>query len=174
MQTAPAHVSTSAQDEMISGFLAVSRALVALSARSLVRFDEDVSFVQYRVLVVMASRGPQRTADLAAEFGVASSTITRMCDRLHRKGLIRRYRRTTDRRVTWIGLTEAGRDLVGAVTQLRRDKITELVKTISVLDPAAMGQALHQFVAAAGEVPEVDWWSNWRRSADPDPDQADG
>src|SRR5262245_434303 len=58
----------SAQDELISGFLAVTRALVALSARSLIHFDADVSFVQYRVLIVLVSRGPLRTTDLAAEF----------------------------------------------------------------------------------------------------------
>src|SRR5215475_10830070 len=94
--------------EVVDGLLALSRYLVATVAQSLAQLDEDVTVGQYRVLVVLASAGPQRTSDLAEQLAVTSSTITRMCDRLHRKQLIRRYRRSDDRRATWIMLTPAG------------------------------------------------------------------
>ena len=53
---------------------------------------EEVTLPQYRALVVLASRGPQRIVDLAGFLDVTASTATRMCDRLVRKGLVRRQR----------------------------------------------------------------------------------
>ena len=45
--------------------LRASRVLVAIAARSLAEAGEDVTLTQYRSLVVLASRGPQRVAELA-------------------------------------------------------------------------------------------------------------
>jgi hypothetical protein len=42
----------------------------------------EPTIVQYRTLVVLASRGPQRMVGLAATLEVVSSTARRMCDRL--------------------------------------------------------------------------------------------
>src|SRR4051812_50175053 len=89
---------TPASPEVVEALLAASRAMVALAARSLAGLDADVTLPQFRTLVVLAARGPQRAVDVAAELGVNPSTGTRMCDRLVRKGLIRRTRATGDRR----------------------------------------------------------------------------
>lgn len=150
---------------LVDGFLSAGRALVALSARSLAQVDADVTLVQYRALVVLASRGPQRTTDLAAELEVAPSTATRMCDRLVRKGLAERFRRDDDRRATWVMLTAEGRDLVGAVMRHRRRAIGKLVRGLAVEDPRALAAALEGFAEAAGEVSEAVWWRRWRSSA---------
>ncbi len=79
--------------------------MVALAARSLGDLGSDVTLPQYRALVVLASRGPQRVVDISNELGVNPSTGTRMCDRLTRKNLIRRYRATGDRREVRLVLT---------------------------------------------------------------------
>src|ERR1700749_5224155 len=75
-------------DELVDAVLGASRALVAVAARSLANVAEDVTLAQYRVLIVLAARGPQRLADLATALGVDRSTATRMCDRLGRKRLV--------------------------------------------------------------------------------------
>jgi DNA-binding MarR family transcriptional regulator len=163
--------SVMVDDVMVTdGLLAASRVLVALAARSLGALDADVTLVQYRALVVLATRGPQRTVDLAAELEVAPSTITRMCDRLVRKDLVRRYRRVEDRRATWVGLSVAGRDLVGEVMRRRRSAIGQMVRATPVADPAGLAATLEAFAHAAGEIPESRWWQCWRVSATPPPD----
>src|SRR5262249_14615293 len=81
-----------ARTAVIDALLAASRAMVAIASRSLADTDPDVTLPQSRALVLMASRGPQRIADVADDLGVAPSTATRMCDRLVRKQLVRRYR----------------------------------------------------------------------------------
>ena len=45
--------------------LRASRVLVAVAVRSLAAVDHDVTLPQYRALVVLASRGPQRPTELA-------------------------------------------------------------------------------------------------------------
>ncbi|GAA4707348.1 hypothetical protein GCM10023263_52760 [Phytohabitans rumicis] len=150
---------------VIDGLLGVSRVLVGLTARSLGELDADVTLVQTRALVLLASRGPQRTVDLAVELNVAPSTVTRMCDRLVRKGLVERYRRGDDRRATWVVLSEAGRDLVGELMRQRRRAIADLVRSLPIEDPAGLAAALDSFVQAAGEIPEAQWTRRWRASA---------
>ena len=49
--------------------LTASRLLVAVAARSLADAGEEVTLTQYRSLVVLASRGPQRVAALAEARG---------------------------------------------------------------------------------------------------------
>ena|SRR5689334_14649954 len=104
-----------APGELVDTVLAASRALVAVAARSLAAVGDDVTLPQYRALVVLAASGPQGTVELAAALAVNPSTATRMCDRLVRKGLVRRRRQAGDRRAVRIALTPAGRDLVAEV-----------------------------------------------------------
>ncbi len=141
--------------------LGASRVLVAVAARSLADVAEEVTVQQYRALVVLASQGPQRVLSLAEALAVTPSTATRMCDRLVRKGLVRRRTDRNDRRQVRVALTPAGRELVDTVTERRRLEITELVASI---DPAARGvlaSGLRQLSEAAGEVPDQDWASGW-------------
>lgn len=164
-----AGVQTTDTGTLTDSLLAASRVLVGLAAHTLGQLDVEVTLVQFRALVVLAG-GPQRTADLASLLAVAPSTVTRMCDRLVRKDLVRRYRRIDDRRATWLGLTEAGRDLVGEVMRRRRRAIGQMVRATRVEDPVTVARALDALVAAGGELPEAQWWRRWRTSATPPPD----
>ena len=163
-------ISGTAEAAVVDGLLGASRVLVALAATSVAEHDPDVTLVQFRSLVVLASRGPQRTTDLAARLAVAPSTVTRLCDRLVRRGLVQRFRRAADRRATWVVLTEAGRDFVGDVMRHRRTTIAGLVQGTIIDDPGAFARALNAFVEAAGEPSESEWWQHWRGSAESPPD----
>jgi DNA-binding MarR family transcriptional regulator len=162
-------VSTAIQDaeafddgeELIDAMLGASRVLVAVAARSLAGLVEDVTLAQYRVLIELAARGPQRVAELAAVLEVERSTATRMCDRLVRKHLVHRRRASTDRRSVRVGLTPAGRELVEAVSGRRRREITRIVRRMPRPDRHVVLGALRAFAAASGEVPEQDWSLGW-------------
>jgi DNA-binding MarR family transcriptional regulator len=158
--------SPAAPAEVVDALLSASRAMVGLAARSLAGLDSDVTLPQFRALVVLAARGPQRAVDIAAELGVNPSTGTRMCDRLVRKGLIRRTRVSGDRRVVRLTMTAAGRSLVDEVTRRRRD---ELAAIVSAIPPRAYGtlvKALRTFTTAAGELPDDEWWLGWQGDLD--------
>ncbi len=155
----------SGTDLVIDGLLATGRMLIAQTARSLAQLNANVTLPQFRALVVLATSGPARVVDLAAELRVQPSTATRMCDRLVRKGLVSRHEHPADRRAAWVVLTRTGRNLVAEIMRRRRDELAALVQAIPVADPEAFASCLHALVVAAGELPEAQWRQRWATSA---------
>jgi DNA-binding MarR family transcriptional regulator len=150
-----------AQDAMVDAVLSASRVLVAIAARSLADAGEEVTLTQYRSLVVLASRGPQSMAALAESVAVTPATASRMCDRLVKKGLVRRRSDRHDRRQVRLALTETGRRLVDAVSSRRRLEIAELLGGIPPETQQSVVAALSQLAQSAGEVPEQSWSTGW-------------
>jgi DNA-binding MarR family transcriptional regulator len=152
-------------DLVIEGLLAIGRMLIAQTARSLAQLNANVTLPQFRALVVLATSGPARVVDLAAELRVQPSTATRMCDRLVRKGLVSRHEHPADGRAAWVVLTATGRNLVAEIMRRRREEIAALVQAIPIADPQAFASGLQALVVAAGELPEAQWWERWAASA---------
>jgi DNA-binding MarR family transcriptional regulator len=148
-------------DQLVDAVLSASRVLVAIAARSLAEVGERVTLTQYRSLVVLASRGPQRVAELADAVAVTPPTASRMCDRLVKKGLATRRADRRDRRQVRITLSSAGRVLVDTVTARRRAEIEELVTSIPAEARSQIVAALGHLRESAGEVPEQDWTTGW-------------
>jgi DNA-binding MarR family transcriptional regulator len=155
--------------EAVDAVLFASRALVAVATKSLGAAAEETTIAQYRSLVVLASRGPQRLVDLAGALGVAPSTTGRMCDRLTRKGLLRRHRARADRRVVLVSITAAGRAVVDQATARRRELITEILTALPPHQQQDVAAALRAFAAAAGEVPDSDWPPSGAEPRDAEP-----
>ena len=141
----------------VDAVLTASRSLIAVATRSLGAAAEEVTIAQYRALVVLASRGPQRMAALAAALDVAPSTAGRMCDRLVRRGLIRRHRARADRRAVLVSVTAAGRLVVDQATARRRALIGEILGRLPASRQHAVAGALAAFADAAGEIPDHRW-----------------
>jgi DNA-binding MarR family transcriptional regulator len=146
-----------ADQAAVDAVLTASRSLIAVATRSLGGAAQETSIAQYRALVVLASRGPQRMADLAAGLDVAPSTAGRMCDRLVRKGLIRRHRARADRRAVLVSVTAAGRQVIDEATTRRRALIEGILGKLPPARQQAVAAALREFADAAGEVPDSLW-----------------
>jgi DNA-binding MarR family transcriptional regulator len=151
--------------DVVDAVLRASRVLVSVAVRSLAGADDDVTLVQYRALVVLASRGPQRPTELADALAVHPSTVTRLCDRLVAKRLISRENSTDNRREVVVKLTDAGKRLVDAVTARRRQEIAEIVTRVPHRQRATMVRALHALGDAADE-PDDDSWFTGDESTD--------
>ncbi len=146
-----------ADEAAVDAVLTASRTLIAVATSSLGAAAEDTTIAQYRALVVLASRGPQRIAGLAGALDVTPSTAGRMCDRLLRKGLIRRHRARADRRAVQVSITAAGRQVVDQATERRRALIAGILGRIPAAQQLAVAGALQAFAAAAGEIPDSQW-----------------
>jgi DNA-binding MarR family transcriptional regulator len=67
-------------------------------------------------IVFMLAVGPGLTAaDLAREYGIDASAVTRLIDRLEKRGLISRVRSDEDRRVVRLALTDEGRAMADKI-----------------------------------------------------------
>ncbi|MGC5022377.1 MarR family winged helix-turn-helix transcriptional regulator [Micromonospora sp. DT47] len=150
-------------DDLVDGLSALSRAVVAITARTLMSLDVEITLPQLRTLVILADRAPLRTVDLAAALRVHPSTATRTCDRLVRRGLVARHHRPTDRRVAWLMLTEAGRALVGDVMRRRTEELRRLLRTADSDRPHSPTELINAVVVAAGEPTEREWWQRWEQ-----------
>jgi DNA-binding MarR family transcriptional regulator len=146
-----------ANENAVDSVLTASRVLVAVSTRSLGAAAEDTTIAQYRALVVLASRGPQRMVDLAGALDVTPSTTGRMSDRLVRKGFVRRHRARADRRTVLVSITPAGRQVVDQATARRRVLLAAILAKLPAEQQLAVAAALETFAAAAGEVPDSQW-----------------
>lgn len=142
--------SSPAPDHVVDAVVGASRALVAITARSLASYP-DVTLPQYRLLVVLVTRGPQRLGDLAGNLGVNPSTASRMCDRLSRKGLVHRRRPDGDRRVVELVITEDGDDLVQQVMERRRVEISRILAELTPTEQTSVASGLQLLADASGE-----------------------
>lgn len=141
--------------------LSASRVLVAVAARSLAGLDDEVTLTQYRMLVVLAEHGALGIASLAEWLDVTPPTASRLCERLVRKGLVRRRTDRSDRRQVRVALSESGRRMVDVVTERRRVEIAGLLQSVPEDARRPMVSGLQLLADAAGEVPEQDWSTGW-------------
>lgn len=140
-------------DAVTRAVLTASRLLVAVSARSLAAVEEGVTLPQFRMLVVLSTRGATKLVALADLLQVAPSTAMRMVDRLIAAGLADRQTNPDNRRETLLRLTEEGRRTVEDVTARRRAEIAEIVARLGSTQRLALIEALTAFNKAGGEPP---------------------
>jgi DNA-binding MarR family transcriptional regulator len=148
-------------DDSTDAVLVASRALIGVAARSLAATEDTVTLVQYRALVLLASRGDLNVGALADALDIHQSTATRLCDRLVTKGLVDRATSTESRREVLVGLTAAGLELIGSVTARRRREISKILARLLPEQRARLIEAFTTFADAAGEAPDEAWKLGW-------------
>ena len=154
----PARTSKSARAadaDIADAVLNASKVLIAIAARSLAGMTDDITIPQFRALVLISSHGTQRPVDLAEALSISSSGVTRLCDRLVRKGLITREpRRSADRREARLGITPDGGELVARVMDKRRLEIVSLLEGLPQADRVKIAAAMTKLAVVAGEMPD--------------------
>lgn len=140
-------------DAVTDAVLTASRLLVAVSARSIASADETITLAQFRLLVVLITRGPLKLSTLADHLGVNPSTATRMIDRLITTGLVSRQVNPHSRREVVVELTEPGAEVVATVTDRRRREIAGIVARMPANLRRELVAALEAFNDAGGEPP---------------------
>lgn len=144
-------------DELTEALVTASRALVGLAVRSVNASPVEVTLVQHRVLVLLASRGEQSVTALAEQLGVNPSNASRLCDRLQRLGLVSRRRSTTDARSVKVALTAEGTTVLRAVSDHRRHEVRRVLGAVTPAVARGTVQALRSFNEAAHEVTDGEW-----------------
>ncbi|MEU3146549.1 MULTISPECIES: MarR family winged helix-turn-helix transcriptional regulator [unclassified Streptomyces] len=143
-------------DAVTRAVLTASRLLVEVSARSLGAVEDRVTQPQFRMLVVLSTRGDTTLVALAELLHVAPSTAMRMVDRLIAAGLAVRRTNPANRRETLLRLTDEGRRIVADVTARRRAEIAGIVGRLAPEERVALVGALTAFNEAGGEPPAPD------------------
>ena len=77
-----------------------------------------LTYVQWLPLYKLRVCSETTNASMARDLGMDPGSITRVLDRIEAKGLLRRERSQTDRRVVHLVLTDAGREVATQVPQV--------------------------------------------------------
>jgi DNA-binding MarR family transcriptional regulator len=140
-------------DAVTDAVLTASRLLVAVSARSIAAAGDAITLPQFRLLVVLQTRGPLKHADLAEYLQVTPSTASRMVDRLVAVGMVDRQHSTVSRREIVLALTREGTKVVRQVTARRRKEIAKIVARMPDEARHGLVDVLAAFAEAGGEPP---------------------
>jgi DNA-binding MarR family transcriptional regulator len=135
---------------VVEAVLASSRALVALSARSIAGV-KGVTLPQFRMLVVL-NDAPGNLSQLARALDVAPSTAMRMIDRLEAAGFVARTAAEGNRRERYLQLTGAGKRAVRTVLARRSRDLKAVVERIPSEQHGQFTAAMAAFAAAADEL----------------------
>jgi DNA-binding MarR family transcriptional regulator len=144
-------------EDVADALITVSRALVGIAVRSINAAQIEVTLVQHRLLVLLATGGDQTIGALAQQLEINASNASRLCDRLQKLGLVARDRSSSDGRAVDVSLTPPGRHLLETVRAHRRHEIQQVLRHMSHTDVSATITALTAFGEAAHEVGEKQW-----------------
>lgn len=143
-----------------------AQVMVAVTAQSVAAVESEVSLPQLRVLVILASRGPQSLNSVARSLEIHPSNATRACDRLVEAGLIRREEDANDRRLLQLILTPRGERLIHRVMDHRRKHVVDLLRQVPSRERGQLALTLRSLAAAVGETLEqAAWQSGWTTTA---------
>ncbi|MFQ6672120.1 MAG: MarR family winged helix-turn-helix transcriptional regulator [Candidatus Tectimicrobiota bacterium] len=103
---------------------------------------------------LLGFHGRRTMTRLAAEAGVAGATMTGIVDKLVARGLVRRQRRSGDRRVVEVTLTPRGEEVFADILELHMRLAREMLLALDEGEQEAMLMTLRKIVGvrATGEV----------------------
>ncbi len=108
---------------------------VALTARALADVAPELTFLQWRVLVVVGEcQDGAAVSTIAARIGSRLPATSRVLSRLRRRGLVDARQADADGRVKLIALTDAGRSIVERVVTSRRRTLDEALAHAGLTD----------------------------------------
>lgn len=149
LKTTPASETWQA---MMTSFTRVNRMLAIEMGE-----ETEISLDWYSILLMLsqAESGVMRPSDVADQVGLSRSATTRLIDRLERDGLVERRACGTDRRGTFVGLTQRGEEsfrMAGRVhlrgidehvgTHLTSGELSQLKVLLTKLADGVEGEAL--------------------------------
>jgi DNA-binding MarR family transcriptional regulator len=103
---------------------------------------QGLAFTTIFVLIILDSEGPTRLTALAAAEGISQPSMSQLVQRMERQGLIVRLSDPDDGRAALIGITDTGRALIAERERARRDRLADLLATLSAEDEAALTLAM--------------------------------
>jgi len=132
-QRTPQYRPTPEQSSALDAYVKLSRAAAAVqSAIHRHLHDADLTIAQFGVLEALLHLGPMSQGTLARKILTSPGNLTNVVDKLQGRGLIRRERDATDRRVVLVHLTDRGRT---SIEELMPSHVRQVTDAFAPLDP---------------------------------------
>lgn len=132
---------TAAGDEMMKEsdsqqslklFVVLSRAHKVITERAYRLFGEyGLNPTEFAVLELLYHRGRQPIQKIGGKILLASGSMTYVIDKLQKRGYLDRTTCETDRRVTFVDITQEGRELLDRIFPVHEQNLHELLGALS-------------------------------------------
>jgi DNA-binding MarR family transcriptional regulator len=110
-----------------------------------------ITSTQASIMFMLASGRGLAAADLAREYGIDASAVTRLIDRLEKRGLITRLRSEEDRRVVRLALTEEGHQLAARIPAIFTHVIDKLTMGFTPEEVGFLKNMLRRILVNSGD-----------------------
>ena len=128
------------------GYLMARARTTLVRAADLELQAHDITHAQGSILLMLAGGTCNTAAELSREMYLDSASMTRMVDRLERRGLLARSARSGDRRVTDLRLTAEGQRLGALLPGLYSDVLQRSFAEFSADEIGQLRHLLTKFV----------------------------
>ena len=147
---------TAAEVKALNAFIKLARAMNSLNANLSrhVADEGDITMSQFGVLEALLHLGSLSQGEIGHKLLLSGSNVTTVVDNLEKRGLVRRTRRTGDRRVVDVELTDSGRKLIARLFPAHARRITSLFSALTAKEQDQLGalcRTLGKSVAEAVE-----------------------
>ena len=145
------------EEEVYVGLQLVADRLAAPWARVL-KESADLTLVQYNVLRILRGAGAEGlwAGELGERLVTRSPDVTRIVDRLEKRGLVRRSADPSDRRAVRVHITDAGRERIAPFdTPQARAQLVEVFRGVGRERLEAFRDTLEAILAAAERTAET-------------------
>jgi MarR family transcriptional regulator, transcriptional regulator for hemolysin len=122
-----------------------SRAVTQAFERALAEAGGSVS--TWQVLLLVRSGHWETQSELADQLGITGATLTHHLNALERKGLVRRWREDSNRRVQRVELTDAGVELFNRLRAVAQRHDRRLRSQLSEAEVEQLGELLARLEA---------------------------
>jgi DNA-binding MarR family transcriptional regulator len=138
----PEVLAVARYNELITKSYRNARVLPGLAERS---GGKRLTRATFELLAVIHRYGPLKVSELVQRVGVDQSTVSRQIRPLEELGLAVRSEDPSDRRVAWLDVTDAGRDLMLKVRSRVNRNVEAALTTWSPADRETFGKLLERF-----------------------------
>lgn len=93
--------------------------------------QHDLNFTEFAVLELLYHKGEQPIQIIGKKILIASSSITYVVDKLEKKEYVHRRACPDDRRVTFAGITETGKEFMDNIFPKHEEKVNTIFEELS-------------------------------------------
>ena len=111
-----------------------------------------ITGTQGGILFMVWSEKCLLAAELAREFGIDASAVTRRIDLLEARGLLRRVRSVEDRRLVRLALTPEGEAMVARMPAINASVMDKLLSGFTPEEAGLLRSMLHRVLANSGDL----------------------
>ncbi len=110
--------------------------------------EQDISFTQYVVLVLLRDNLASTASDICQQLGYDTGALTRVIEQLRRRGLIERKRNIKDKRIISLSLSPLGRETIENFCPLVFNHYNQRLEDFSFKEIDTLLTLLTKFIAS--------------------------